>query len=128
MIEVTGVQTIDSRQPDLLVLRDDLLINRGKGRLCFRHPADRDLVVKVAAGDTPAQRSANDKEYRGYRDLLRRHGRLNCISHCHGFIATDRGTGLLCDCIRNADGTIAQTIYDIILRDDHCDLEQEFRG
>jgi hypothetical protein len=103
-----------------LVLGDDLLINRGRGRLCFRHPTDRSLVIKVPAGT--ADESANRKEWQGYRDLLRRHGRLSCISHCHGFVATDRGTGLVCDCIRDAGGAIARSIYDSIVFDDACDI------
>ncbi len=106
-----------------LVLGDKLLINRGRGRLCFRHPAERSLVVKVPAGGG-ADQAANRKEWRGYRELIRRHGRLSCISHCHGFVATDRGTGLVCDCIRDARGVIARSIYDIIVYDDTCDIEQ----
>ncbi|MBE0584712.1 MAG: hypothetical protein IH612_13260 [Desulfofustis sp.] len=107
-----------------LVLTDELLINRGRGRLCFRHPTDRSLVVKVAAGIDKAQQAANPKEWNGYRDLIRRHGTLPCISQCHGFVATDHGTGLICDCIRDIDGTIARTIYDIIVYDDACDIER----
>jgi hypothetical protein len=106
-----------------LVLSDGLLINRGRGRLCFRHPTDRSLVVKVAAGAGTAQQAANLKEWKGYRDLVRRHGTLPFISQCHGFVATDHGTGLICDCIRDRDGTIARTIYDIIVYDDDCDID-----
>lgn len=107
-----------------LVLGDELLINRGRGRLCFRHPADRSLVVKVPAGAGTAAQEANRKEWLGYRELIRRHGRLSCISQCHGFIATDRGTGLICDCIRDANGAIARTIYDIIVYEEDCDIER----
>jgi len=107
-----------------LILSDELLINRGRGRLCYRHPVDRSLVIKVPAGPGSAAQAANRKEWRGYRDLIRRHGRLPCVSHCHGFAATDRGIGLICDCIRDADGAIARSIYDIIVYDDACDIER----
>ncbi|SHH30416.1 YrbL family protein [Desulfofustis glycolicus] len=118
--EQEGQIIADVEKP--LVLSDELLINRGRGRLCFRHPTDRSLVIKVPAGTGNADQSANRKEWQGYRDLIRRHGRLSCISHCHGFVATDRGTGLVCDCIRDAHGTIARSIYDIIVFDDACDI------
>jgi hypothetical protein len=118
--EQEGQAIADVAKP--LVLSDELLINRGRGRLCFRHPADRSLVIKVPAGTGNADQSANRKEWQGYRDLIRRHGRLSCISHCHGFVATDRGTGLVCDCIRDAHGAIARSIYDIIVFDDACDI------
>lgn len=116
-------QTDGQKAMEAIVLTDELLINRGRVRLCFRHPTDRELVVKVAAGAEKAQLAANLKEYRGYRDLIRKHGRLSCISHCHGFVATDRGQGLVCDCIRDEDGTISETIYDIIVNRDDADLE-----
>lgn len=118
--ELDGRVAADGAKP--LVLGDELLINHGRGRLCFRHPSDRSLVIKVPAGSGGADQSANRKEWQGYRDLLRRHGRLPCISHCHGFVATDRGIGLVCDCIRDVRGAIARSIYDIIVFDDACDI------
>ena len=107
-----------------MFLPEKLLINRGRLRLCYRHPTNRALVVKVPAGTARDQLGANLKEYKGYNDLIRRHGLLACIGHCHGFTATDRGEGLVCDCIRDEDGRIARTIWDIIIHQDDCDLNQ----
>ncbi len=106
-----------------LILNDTLLINRGQLRHCYRHPTDPGVVVKVPSGTRKDQLAANLKEYKGYQDLIRRHGQLNCISHCLGFSATNRGQGLVCECVRNEDGTIAKTIWDIIVYQDDCDLD-----
>ena len=111
----------------LITLTDDLLINRGRLRLCYRHPTNRDLVVKVPAGTKSFELGANLKEYKGYHDLLKRHGRLSCISHCHDFTITDRGQGLMCDCIRDEDGRIAHTLWDIIIHRDTCNLDHLVR-
>lgn len=107
-----------------IVLNDDLLINRGQLRHCYRHPTDPGMVVKVPSGTRKDQLEANLKEYRGYQDLLRRHGRLACISHCLGLTATSRGQGLLCECVCDEDGTIAKTIWDLIVYQKNCDLER----
>ena len=107
-----------------MVLTDDLFINRGRVRLCYRHSTRRELVVKVPAGSKSEQLKANMKEYKGYHELVRRHGLLACISHCHGFTATDRGDGLLCDCIRDEDGRISRTIWEIIIHQADCDLDR----
>lgn len=104
-------------------LHDDLLINRGQLRHCYRHPTDPDVVVKVPGGIRKDQLEANLKEYRGCQDLIRQHGQLSCISHCLGFSDTNRGQGLLCECVRNEDGTIAQTVWDVVVHQDDCDLD-----
>jgi hypothetical protein len=105
-----------------LRLAEELLISRGRNRLCYHHPSDPALVVKVPAGLDKTQVEANAREYRGYQDLVRRHGMISCISHCHGFVATDRGPGLLCDCVRNEDGSPAETIWDLLVHHEECDL------
>jgi len=107
----------------MLVLDETLLIGRGKVRYCYRHPKDASLVVKVPAGIKKEQLQANRKELQGYQFLLARHGRLDCISHCHGLIDTNLGQGLLCDCIRDADGAISATIWDIVNSSQPIDVE-----
>jgi hypothetical protein len=108
----------------MIILDDTLLIGRGQVRSCYHHPEDERLVIKVPSGPQKAQVQANHKEIKGYRFLLQRHGWLDCISHCHGFAATSRGEGLVCDCIRDSDGTISPTIWDIIHSQNKCDLNK----
>jgi len=98
----------------MIILDDTLLIGQGQVRFCYRHPQDECLIVKVPAGPQKAQLQANHKEMKGYRFLMDKHGRLDCISHCHGLVDTNHGEGLICDCVRDADGHISQTIWDIV--------------
>lgn len=107
----------------MIILDPSSMIGGGQVRRCFCHPHDDRLVIKVPAGPLKAQLQANFKEMKGYRFLLQRHGRLDCISHCHGWVETNHGKGLICDCIRDADGSISPTIWDVIHSDGGWDLD-----
>lgn len=107
----------------MLTLNDDLKISHGKTRDCYEHPTNLNLVVKTAfAGDKDGE-SSNIMEMQAYQNLMRLHPGLSCISHCHDFISTNKGKGLLCQCIRNYDGSIAKSIWDIILYQESCDIQ-----
>ncbi len=106
---------------DILCLSDELIINRGRERTCYRHPKNNKLVIKVSTSGKKAE--ANHNELKGYR-ILRQEGiDLSFISHCYGFVNTDQGQGLVCDCIRDDDGTISKTIWDIVVFQDDCDVK-----
>lgn len=102
------------------------LIGHGTVRYCFQHPHDKRFVIKVAANNGKEEQQANIKEFKGYQYLKRRHSgqQLDSVSHCHGFVDTDHGSGLVCDCIRDADGTIAKTIWDLVVYQEECDVDQ----
>ena len=53
---------------------------------------------------------------------MRRHIDLFCVSHCYGFVTTNLGEGLVCDCIRDDDKSISKTISDILSSDDESDV------
>lgn len=106
----------------MLVLDDRLLINQGRTRACYEHPVKKDLVVKVPVGNQKADCRSNIIELRGYQALMREQIDLFCISHCYGFVTTSRGKGLVCDCIRDADGAVSRTIWDIVIYQDDCDV------
>ncbi len=108
---------------EVVSLPDTLIINKGRERICFVHPRRPEYVIKVPRrndGTNPANRD----EWRGYQLLLKEAKDLSCISHCHGFITTDRGTGLVCDCIRDFDGAISKTVWDMVVFQDDCDMEE----
>jgi len=98
----------------MIILDKSLLINQGTVRACYHHPHDRSLVIKVPTGSKSDRDQANSIEFQGYRDLMQKHKALMCISHCHGFAATNMGDGLLCDCIYDANGAVSKSILDLI--------------
>lgn len=102
---------------------------RGGNRLCYVHPDNAALCIKVRRPDfSLEQRRAkkgfpktllplshfddNREEFgvmsaldRSFGEPLYRH-----ISRCHGFVSTDMGDGLVSELIRNSDGAIAETL------------------
>ncbi len=107
----------------MIYLNNSLLIGRGTLRACYLHPENSALIIKVPAGDLDKGGQANHKELKGYRRLIREHGQLDCISHCHGTVDTSLGPGLICDCIRDEDGDVSKTIWDLVIYQDTCDID-----
>lgn len=107
----------------MIHLDDNLLVGRGTLRACYRHPERDEMIIKVPLQDQAGGADANRKEMMSYQALKRAHTVLKHISHCYGFIATDRGTGLVCDCIRDSDGAVSKTIWDVVVHQDCCDMD-----
>lgn len=107
----------------MICLDNSVLINHGKVRACYQHPKEPSLVIKVPVGEEKETNYANIKELKGYQTLMREHVDLFCISHCYGFVSTNYGRGLVCDCIRDDDGAISKTIWDVIVFQDDCDVK-----
>jgi hypothetical protein len=107
----------------MIYLDNSLLIGRGTLRACYLHPENGDLVIKVPAEAQDQGRQANHKELKGYRWLVHKHGRLDWISHCHNIVETSLGPGLICDCIRDEDGAVSKTVWDLVIYQEACDIE-----
>lgn len=107
----------------MLVIDEHLFVGRGTLRACYLHPEREDLIIKVPLQHSSGGEVANRLEMKSYLQLRRIHGQLDHISHCHGFIETDRGAGLTCDCIRDHDQSISKTIWDIVVYQEACDID-----
>ena len=107
----------------MITLDDNSMIGQGTLRACYLHPQDDTLIIKVGRAGQVDGDDANRKELLSYQKLRQRHENLHHISHCHGFVETNKGKGLVCDCIRDNSGEIARTIWDIVVYEDACDIE-----
>lgn len=104
-------------------LHDRLIISSGRERICYRHPESDAYVIKIERNRAGKGSGMNEKEMEGYRLLQKQAAALALISRCHGFVDTSRGRGLLCDCIRDHDGAVSKTVWDIIVYEEECDIE-----
>ena len=88
------------------ITRDPIGI--GQERMCFVHPEDPRLAIKIAkTGDSPASRA----EIRFYRGLKNHHAVTGKhIPRFHGSCETNRGEGIVVDLVRNYDGEIARPL------------------
>lgn len=78
-----------------LVLSEADVISRGTSRICYRHPRDAGKCIKV---NRPGNSSAPNRiEFDYYEHLRRRNVPLRHLAACHGWVATDRGPGLVFD-------------------------------
>lgn len=99
----------------MINLQDEEPIARSKTRECYLYPEQPDKVIKIVRRAPGLwQRDANWREWRHYRYLRKRHGRLDYIPECHGFVETSRGRGLVLDCIRDHDGKISSRLDTIL--------------
>jgi hypothetical protein len=81
-------------------------IGMGRERLCFVHPEDPRLAIKVSKDGKSPQ---TEREIRFYRRLEARGG-VYCkhIPDFHGTCETNRGKGIVVELIRNYDGEISR--------------------
>lgn len=107
----------------MLIIDDSLLINQGTVRSSYHHPDNHRLLIKIPVEEKKKKNFANKTELRGYHSLLMEQVNLDYISHCYGFVHTNLGDGLVCDCILDADGAVSQTIWDRIIYDTEVDID-----
>ena len=83
-------------------------IGMGKERMCYVHPEDPRLAIKIAR-EKVSQQSQREIEF--YRKLGKRGGvHDRHIPRFHGLCETNRGVGIVVDLIRNYDGEIARPL------------------
>ena len=83
-------------------------IGMGKERMCFVHPEDPRLAIKIAREKVSQQ---SQREIKFYRRLIKRGGvHDRHIPGFHGLCETSRGVGIVVDLIRNYDGEIARPL------------------
>lgn len=113
-------------------LHDSQPFAAGGRRLCFVDPNDPDRCIKVYREDTrdvrqhrgdgvllPARfRRTYDNNRNEYLELTKLMKRIPSADYAHlprvhGFVETDRGTGLVQDLIRDADGQPSRNMRDL---------------
>lgn len=86
-------------------------IGLGHRRECHAHPERFSRCIKVAREASTADRAdQNSVEWRNFLALERRGVPLHHVARCHAWVRTNRGPGLVCERIRNADGRFARTL------------------
>ena len=109
----------------MLVLNEDLLINRGANRDCYRHPSDPDRCIKLNRVDGKGTRdNTNAIEYEFHSALSERLGEA-LYRHAprgYGLVETNLGTGPCFELIRDSDGSSSLRLIQYIPETD-CSAE-----
>lgn len=97
-------------------LSDDTLIGQGNKRDCHAHPEDPSLCIKVARHPHNwhecHQQSVVEWYYLSH--LRRRRVPFDHLVHCHGWVQTSHGSGLVLERVRNDEGSAAPTLNDAL--------------
>lgn len=84
-------------------------VGAGQERVCYLHPDDASLLIKIQKGDSDKQ---TRRELSLYRSLARRGMRdFEHIPRFHGEVRTNLGPGFVVDCIQDYDGGISKSLW-----------------
>ena len=91
------------------MLKLERIINMGARRLCLYHPEDPNKCVKIAMHYRNIWQLENELYgYRKAKDLLRDY----LPEYEEELVETNLGPGLVCELIRNDDGTVSRWLVD----------------
>lgn len=104
---------------DIIELSDDLIIGKGRDRICYEHPTVFNLCIKISI--TTDKQSI--REIRYFKFLKSKQTDLSKISIFSGKINTNKGLGYSFDLIRDYDGKVSKTLLQS-LESNECSMEQ----
>lgn len=105
------------REPTIIIpmLQLERIINKGAKRLCLYHPDNPDKCVKVAM--LPKHSWQLENELLAYKKLKPLLGQF-LPEYEEKLVKTNLGPGLVCELIRNDDGSISRSLRDILIEGD----------
>jgi hypothetical protein len=90
----------------LIQLSDDLIIGKGRDRICYEHPTIHEQCIKVSIKSD--KQSKREVQY--FRFLKRKSTDLSKVSTFLSTVKTDKGLGYTFDLIRDHDGQVSKTL------------------
>ena len=93
----------------MVELHNDMQISKGASRRCYRHPTDPGKCIKVYRASSKNALDGNEYELSVYADLKEK---LNgfIVDYDAELIRTDQGPGLVCELLRDEDGSISGSL------------------
>lgn len=83
------------------------LIGKGTNRLCYEHPTDEHLCIKITHSDDFSEMK---REIEYYKILQQQNISWDYIARYHGSVSTSQGQGEIFDLIKDYDGEISKTL------------------
>ena len=104
---------------DVIELSDNLIIGKGRDRICYEHPSVFNLCIKISI--TTDKQSLREMRY--FNFLKRKQTDLSKISTFLGKIKTNKGLGYSFELIRDNDGKVSKTLLQS-LESNECSMAQ----
>lgn len=111
----------------MLDLESALVVGKGLHRVCYGHPQDGRLCVKVLLplqSKTPLIEAEREVKY--YRFLEKKNVPWTMLPKFHGEVLTSRGPGYIFDLIRDYDGEISKTLKHYLASPVEIDNDYKF--
>lgn len=97
---------------EIIQLSDDLIIGKGRDRVCYEHPSAKNKCIKISITSHKQSR----REVRYFSFLNKRNTDLSNVSSFLGRIETNLGAGFCFELVRNDTGDIALTLRQALLQ------------
>jgi len=96
----------------MLELTDAIIIGKGTERICYIHPKDSSLCVKI----NHSQENKQSKKEVAYCEMLITQGKLPCksIPQFHGTVTTNLGQGIVFERVKNFNNEAVQSLADAL--------------
>jgi hypothetical protein len=104
---------------DVIELSDDLIIGKGRDRICYEHPTVLNQCIKISI--TTDKQSLREMRYFSF--LKSKKTDLSVISTFLGKVKTNKGLGYSFDLIRDYDGKVSKTLLQS-LESNECSMVQ----
>jgi len=98
----------------MIILSDNLIINKGTNRICYKYPNKKSRCLKVDIKD----KKETLREIKYYKRLIKKKIPFTMLSKYYGQELTNYGNAEVFELIRNEDGTISEEIDKFLLRVD----------
>ncbi|PWC14311.1 hypothetical protein B4923_05230 [Brenneria roseae subsp. americana] len=92
----------------IIDLNRPLLISQGRHRACYRHPLMQDKCIKVHLNGEYNCETIREIKY--YQRIANKVFTVPVISHYHGMVKTNLGTGYVFDLVRDYTGDVSKTL------------------
>ena len=100
--------TNNTHQNDTILLSDEHIIAKGNARVCYLHPLNQNLCIKLPVRAKSIRGIKKETNY--YKFLKKKNIDWTMIARYHGPIKTNLGVGEVFDLIRDDDGSISKSM------------------
>ncbi|WP_419812057.1 YrbL family protein [Bacterioplanoides sp.] len=102
-----------------IILTDKLVIGKGRDRICYQHPSNPSLCIKISIRDN--KQSVREARYFSY--LYKTGSDARHLSCYRGTVETNVGTGYLFDLIADDSGDVSKTLTELLKNGEISDQE-----
>lgn len=106
----------------MIELTEDLFLGTGHQRVCYRHPENEELCIKVLKPRRSALRQQR-QELTQLKKVSALSGGASYVADFHGVVNTNKGEGYLFTAVKSDDGERALSLGEYLLSET-CDFER----